>query len=154
MPGNIHYATHQARHKTLVRVKELEQRIAHARDLVASAQIEPVDFREIKTACTATIEKLEAKLSALARETDLQGLLKKGLEQLLRLDYLYENGSNREKRLLIGSIFPDNLVFDDGRVRTARVNEVAHFIYQINSILGVKKTGQRAQKSSCPVRCS
>lgn len=121
---------------------------------MANAQIEPIDFREIKASCTATIEKLEAKLNSLAKETDLQGLLKQGLEQLLRLDYLYENGTNREKRLLIGSIFPENMVFEDGRVRTARVNEVAQLIYKINSTLVVKKTGQRAQKSSCPVRCS
>ncbi len=133
------------RRQLLNRVKELEKRVSHSRDLIASAQIEPEDFRKIKADCAAAIEKLEAKISALTQETDLQGLLKQGLDHLMRLENLYENGSNREKRLLIGSMFPENLVFEGGSVRTARVNEVARVIYLINRLLGPKKNWTKSK---------
>jgi site-specific DNA recombinase len=46
-----------------------------------------------------------------------------------------------ERRQLLGSIFPENLVFDGIEVRTARLNEGVDLIYQISSKLQGKKNG-------------
>src|SRR5690606_14049235 len=46
------------------------------------------------------------------------------------------------KRKIIGSIFPEKLVFDGERYRTARVNEAARLIYAIDKGFGENKTGQ------------
>lgn len=113
-----------ARKKVLREISDFEQRISRARDLVATTKIEPEDYREMKKTYSANIEKLEAKLNSLSAKTDVEGLLKEGLEQLMQLDYCYEKGNVREKRMLIGSIFPENLVIEEQKVRTARVNEV------------------------------
>lgn len=137
-----------ARKKVLREISDFEQRISRARDLLATTKIEPEDFREMKKTYSANIEKLEAKLNSLSAKTDVEGLLKVGLEQLMQLDYCYEKGNVREKRMLIGSIFPENLVIEELKVRTARVNEVVQVIYLINKELGGKKNGQRAPKSS------
>ncbi|MDX5482681.1 MAG: recombinase family protein [Hymenobacteraceae bacterium] len=135
------------RQAVLRQIKDFEKRITHARDLVATEQIEPEDFREMKAAYTANIEKLEAKLSRLAQETDVEGLFRKGLDRLMRLDVCYEMSNTREKRMIIGSIFPEKLVIEENKVRTARVNEVAQLIYLINRQLGGQKKWTKGKNS-------
>ena len=127
------------RQTLLAQIKEFEKRISHARDLVSSQQIDASDFREMKLVYTGSIEKLEANLAALSLQTDVNGLLKNGIERLLRLDHCYVTGKSMEKRLIIGSIYPENLTFEENRVRTARLNEVVMLIYQINKELEGKK---------------
>lgn len=74
--------------------------------------------------------------------------MKAGVDRLMRLDYCYGNGNVREKRMLLGSIFPEKMVFEEGRVRTARLNEVVQLIYAINKQLEGKKNGQRVKSNS------
>lgn len=135
------------RQALLRQIKDYEQRITRVRDMVATGQIEPEDYREMKVSYTTSIEKLEAKLSTLARETDVEGLFAKGLEHLMRLDTCYDQGNTREKRMLIGSIFPEKLVIEDDQVRTARMNEVVRLIYLINRGLGGQKKWTKGRKS-------
>ena len=136
------------RGELLAQIRELEKRISRARDLVASAQIEPEDFREMKATYMAGIEKLEARLRGVSAKTDIEGLLKEGVERLMQLEYYYEQGNTREKRSIIGAIFPEKLVFEENKVRTARVNEVAQVIYLINKEIGVKRNWTKRSKSA------
>jgi hypothetical protein len=57
------------------------------------------------------------------------------------LDVLYESGTVKEKREIIGSMFPDNLTFDGLEHRTTRINEAARLIYFIDNELRIKKNG-------------
>ena len=129
--------------------EEFEKRMSHARDLVSSQQIDAADFREMKASYSGSIEKLEAKLAALSLQTDVNGLLKNSIERLLRLDYCYVSGKIMEKRLIIVSIYPENLAFEENRVRTARLNEVVLLIYQINRQLEDKKNWAKGR--FCPL---
>jgi site-specific DNA recombinase len=75
--------------------------------LLSSRQIEPEDFREMKTEYSNNLEKLEAKLSSNKHDKiDFNDLLNKGVNNLLKLDYVYETGDTEMKREIISSMYP------------------------------------------------
>ena len=91
-----------------VQVKETEEKLSYIRDLLSSKQIDPADFREMKSQYSGKLEKLEAKLSAEKHhEINIKPLLDKGIDTLMKLDYLYEIGEPEEKREIISSIYPE-----------------------------------------------
>ncbi len=70
---------------------------------------------------------------------------------LAYLNKFYNDGDIREKRAIIGSIFPEKLYFDDTGCRTGKINEGVELIYQIVSHLGRTKKRQAMLKIACPV---
>jgi hypothetical protein len=96
---------------------------------------------------------LEAKLTGFGKTTfDLEACLNKALTNLSRLQMTYIEGNTEEKRIIIGSIYPEKLCFDGLAYRTAQVNEVANLIYLINRRLEAKKIGQNLIFQACPIR--
>jgi hypothetical protein len=63
------------------------------------------------------------------------------LGNLIRLDELCENGTIKEKREIVGSIFPENLTFNGDYYRTTKINEAARQIYLIENELEQNKNG-------------
>ena len=97
--------------------------------MLSSKQIEPADFREMKTGYSAKLEKPEAKLSASSDDqVDIKDLLDKGINNQLKPDYLYEAVDTEKKREIISSMYPEKLTFDGCVLRTNRINEVARMI--------------------------
>lgn len=141
--------------KQLLRqLSELEDKRSYIRNLLSSRQIEPEDFREMKSDYNQKVEKLQARLSGLSHpEVNMKDLLDKGIDTLLRADYIYETADTEKKRRLIGSMFPEKMHFEKSSLRTGRVNEAVRFIYRIDSALGENKNRTNENKShlSCDV---
>ncbi len=141
--------------KQLVKqIKELEGKLSYVRELLASRKIEPEDFRIMKLEYNDKIEKLEAKVRGLNYDDlNISEMLQTGIDKLLSLDFMYENGDVEKKRRIISSIFPDKFYFENNSLRTARVNEAAEYILRIDSSLHGNKKGQNRNKSilSCEV---
>ena len=75
---------------------------------------------------------LEAKLAGSSQaEKSIDGLLNQAVSNLCRLDTLYEEGTVAQKRQIIGSIYPEKLVFDGFQYRTTRLNEAVRLIYML-----------------------
>jgi site-specific DNA recombinase len=131
-------------HKTLLReIKEQEEKISYIRDLLSTKQIDPADFREMKTEYTGKLEKLEARLAIRDQgKEDVHGLLSAGIDNLLKLDYIYEDGGIERKRVVISSMYPEKLTFDGDRLRTNRINEAARIIYTLDKGLDKNERGQ------------
>jgi len=66
-------------------------------------------------------------------------MVEKALFTLSNLDEAYQKTDVNQKREIIGSIYPEKLVFSENNYRTARINEVAALIYHINNTLPQKK---------------
>jgi len=80
-------------------IQEMEKRLSKVRDLLATGQIDAVDFREMKADYTTRLEKLKVRLSAFDNEEiDFSGLLDSGLKNLFCLYNVYENGTTEKKR--------------------------------------------------------
>ena len=68
--------------------------------------------------------------------------LESGINLLTNLSKFYRAADIDTKQKLIGSIFPEKLVFVSGKVRTARTNEVLHVILLTDQETRKMKKGQ------------
>jgi site-specific DNA recombinase len=144
-----HTNNHDNRSQILDQIKDLEKRLSKVRDLVATEQIDAIDFREMKSDYTTRLEKLKAKLSATDyARIDFSSLLCDGLKNLFRLDSVYEKGDTEKKRQVISSMYPENLTFDGNNFRTARLNEAVQLIYALDKGLDENKKGQNGTFST------
>ena len=72
-------------------IKEQEIRLSKAQELLLSEQIDPADYRTMKAVYGEKLNKLQAKLAYLsANTTNIEDLLKEGLDKLFRLDTIYK----------------------------------------------------------------
>lgn len=108
----------------------------------------------MKSDYTVNLDKLEAKLASLTDgDVNITGLLNKGIDNLLRLDFVYANAEIELKRNIIGSVYPEKMHIRNNSLRTGKVNELVKYIYLINSDIEGNKKGQNRSKStlSCQV---
>lgn len=142
------------RKQLLSQIKDLEEKLSYIRDLLSSKQIEPSDFREMKSEYSAKLEKLESKLSAYNyNHPDIKDLLNKGINNLLKLDNLYESAGIEKKREIISSMYPEKMTFDGFYFRTSRINEAARIIYSLDEDYSENKNRTNGNNSdlSCQV---
>src|SRR5579863_12257 len=120
--------------------------IAKGRKLLLKEEIDAQDFREIKRENEKKMERLEARLIEVSSlSANIEPLLEKAVSNLAHLDELYREGDTKQKRTIIGSIYPEKLTFDGFRYRTTRVNEAVELIYTLDAGFSQKETGQTAK---------
>ncbi len=125
-----------------VQLDEVNKRLSKARDLLLTGDLDADDYRTIKSESEEKIHRLEAKLTASVTETtDIEPLLNKAISNISQLDVLYTSGSITQKRKIIGSMFPEKLIFDKLQYRTPRVNEAINIMCLIDTQIGSKKNG-------------
>jgi site-specific DNA recombinase len=89
------------------------------------------------------IERLEARLIEISGlSANIEPLLEKAVSNLAHLDELYKEGDVKRKRVIIGSIYPEKLIFDGFQYRTTRLNEAVELIYALDAGFSQKETGQ------------
>jgi site-specific DNA recombinase len=121
-------------------IKDYESQLAKARNLLMINQIEALDYRDIKSDYGTTLTKLKARFSGLnSDQDDIEKLLNQGIKNLYRLNSIYQNSKFVECRDLIGSIYPENLIYDGIGFRTTRINEAVQLMYLINRELDANK---------------
>ena len=103
----------------------------------------------MKADYSSKLEKLEAKLRGCDHEqVSIKHLLDKGLDNLLKLDYIYESGDVEKKREIISSMYPEKLTFDGFVLRTTRINEAVRLIYSLNTDFGQNENRTNGENSS------
>jgi DNA invertase Pin-like site-specific DNA recombinase/transcription elongation factor Elf1 len=143
----------EMKRRILEQVKNYENRLSNARDLLSTMQIDPSDYRLMKLDYSEKISKLEYELSEISSDKQsIAGLLNSGIENLIRLNNSYNDASLADARELIGLIYPENFTIRGEQVQTTRINKVIKSIYMINNELMRKKTGQKRIFSLCPVK--
>ena len=131
------------RKEVLSEIKDQEAKLSNARQLIATNKIDEDDFRELETKCIERIEKLEIKLNQLALEVgNVDGLLDSGIQVLLNFEKYTDSEAQYEFKSIISTMFPENLIYDGMRLRTARTNTFLQFIFLINNELDRNKKGQ------------
>ncbi len=103
----------------------------------------------MKAEYTTKLEKLQAKLGARNHDkVDFTDLLNKGVNNLLKLDYVYKTADTEKKREVISSMYPEKMTFDRFSVRTNRINEVVRLIYSMDVGSSENKNRTRGINSS------
>ncbi|MGN2375578.1 recombinase family protein [Sphingobacterium spiritivorum] len=133
----------------LLQIKEYEERLSHTRDLLATRQIDASDYRDIKSQYTEKISTLESQLTRLNHDVDnVQNLINKGISKVIELKMALNSGSLSEIRSEVGSIYPEKIVFEGSKVRTARRNDFIRHINLINKKLIENKNGTKIDFST------
>jgi site-specific DNA recombinase len=146
----------QERKNLVAELERTNKRLQNARIMKVDGDLADDDFRILKTDCNNRIEELEKKLSQLSnKNSEINALLEQSLPKLSKLDVLFENGSVEDRRRIISSMFPENLLFDGKAYRTPRINEGANLIFQkMKELEGIKKTRQIQKIWLCLVWCT
>jgi site-specific DNA recombinase len=116
----------------LIQLEEINKRLKNAREMFADQKMDSDDYKTIKSECTIKINELEMKLTASPeKEKNIDILLNKAVGHLSDVDVLYDQADIDDKRKIISSIYPENLVFDGEAYRTNRLNEAVRLIYKL-----------------------
>ena len=89
----------QERNKVLKQIDVLNAHLNKARREMLFGKIDPADFKIMKAECEKEISTLERTMTQLPHDTKtIEGIVKRGLDNLMRLDEHFENGTVKEKR--------------------------------------------------------
>ena len=129
--------------KTMIQqIRGLNERVTKGRELVLSGDLDGVDFKVIKAESEKQIAVLEAKLNAIPDDKEsITTTMNRAVDNFAKLDKAYNAASTVKKRELIGSIFPEKLVFDGKTYRTAKVNAAVRLIYSMDAAFRRNKNG-------------
>ena len=85
-------------------------------------------------------------------DTAFNQYLKWGCSLLADLPSYYNGASIEVKQSIVGSIFPEKLVFDNNNYRTNRVNEVVGLLCSNDKGFSLKKIGQDFNFEILPIQ--
>lgn len=85
---------------------------------------------------------LEAKLTAATgRREDIAPTVSRAVDNLARLIDIYQTATTIKKRQIVGSIFPEKLIFEGQYFRTAKLNQAVQLIYTLDTAFREKENG-------------
>ena len=103
-----------------------------------------MDYGTIKAEIEEKLVRLEANLTEVTTSVNspvnLEKMLDKAVNALSNIDLVYTRSDTNQKREIIGSMYPEKLVFAESGYRTTKINEAAALIFQINSDLEQEKS--------------
>jgi site-specific DNA recombinase len=135
-------------------IDRLNARLSVARNKLLSETIDDEEYLDIKRECKEKIERLEEQLSKEglnAKKVNIDKSLDRALQSIVNIPKLYREGGISTKRAVIGSIFPEKLEFDGKTYRTARMNVIANYIFQINN--GLLQKRNRTNENEFHLSC-
>ena len=135
-------------------IDKLNARLSVARNKLLSEIIDDEEYLEIKDECKTRLESLEEQLSkdgSDAKKINIEKSLDRALKYIENIPKMYSEGEINTRRGIIGSIFPEKLEFDGKTYRTARMNVIANYIFQITNGLLQKKN--RTNESKFHLSC-
>lgn len=130
-------------------INEQNSRLTKARELLLADAIDASDYKEIKAECERKLQLLEARLSSSEpKQERIDDILETALNNLVNIDERYENADVSGKRKIIGSMFPQKLIFDGCMYRTTNMNEAVQLIYKLDKTFREKEKGQTSDETS------
>ena len=133
-------------------LNEHTEKVAKARELLINGVLEAADYKIVKNESERQIAILEGKLlDATSKDDGIGPLLSKALKNLSKLPELYQRSDSQGKRIIVSSMYPENLTFDGEQHRTTRVNEAIRVFDSLKAVLDLKKKGKSRKKLDLPV---
>ena len=131
---------HAEKERLTKQIDLLTDKIKVARHMLFSKEITPEEYRESKAEFELEITRIEARLSTIPQQQKPFDI-EQALENAFNLADRYAQEPAEQKRKIISSMFPENLVFDGEKYRTTKVNEVMELISAMEAALPQNKNG-------------
>ncbi len=122
-------------------IEKQKQRLQNARALMLDGDITPDDYRGMKNDIESLLNELRIKEMLLkGGNENYDKQIDYCINLLKDIDNVYKNASTEGKQHIIGSIFPERLVFEKNKYRTPKLNTVVTLIcFNNKPSKGVKK---------------
>lgn len=126
-------------------IAKQKMRIKNAKDMMLDGEFSTTEYKEMKIEIDEVIEKLERENLKLKQGIENHGgKVDECLELLQSLPKYYEDSDTAIKQRIIGSVFPEKLIFENNEYRTPKINEVVSLICNVGAGLESKKKGKAA----------
>jgi site-specific DNA recombinase len=130
-------------------IDKVNLRIKNAQTLMLDGAIDSSEYREIKSSLVPEIERLERKKVSIADEAeDYSGYISKGMPILRNISKYYKDADLEGRQGLIGSIFPEKVIFDENKYRTIEPNPILTLITFTGAGSGGNKKGKSGNNSN------
>jgi DNA invertase Pin-like site-specific DNA recombinase len=128
------------------KIKNLETKLEKIQDLFIEGDLSKEEYNKAKKRFQKLIDELKERESQLAKKQEVFKLYKDGLKSMENFDKQYLDSDIEHKRLLVGSIFPENFQFENKKVRTADINPILLKIASVNKGLKENKKRDKPKK--------
>lgn len=131
-------------------VEKNNKRIEKAMDMMMENQIDTDDYKLIKSRYERENQKL-MRDKAILNDIGSNGKYLKGCVAYLKnLDQIYFKASTPLKKIMVGSILEEKLIYDKTAFRTPKYTPVVEYITMKNNELEGEKSGMLKKSSSIP----
>ena len=138
-----------ANKESLAQVKQLDEDISKSKSRIQKMQglllddkITSDDYKEMKLIEEQRMDDLNRqRASLLSVDEDLFEYLETSCNLIKNMDEAYRKASLDLKHLIVGSIFPGKLIFEENKYRTNRLNEVVSLLCLGDNDLQENKKG-------------
>ena len=105
-------------------IAKQKQRLKNGKDLMLDGEISASEYKEMKYEIEEAISKLGVDETKLREGIEnYNGLVEDSLDIVQNLDKYYISKDTEVKQRIVGSIFPEKLVFENNEYRTPRINK-------------------------------
>lgn len=123
------------------KLETFEQRMERAQVLMLDGKMDFVDYQPIKAKLEEDAYRLKLKIDAIEelQPKDENDVMEFGFHFLSNLDKLFTSAALEVKQQIIGSTFPEKLIYENNQFRTASDNNVLLLIAASSKTFAVKK---------------
>ncbi len=133
-------------------IEKYKQRIRNIQEQLADKEISGADYQEMRSRYERDIREMERQLLQIRASTkNFKEQLEFIIEVVINLSKYYDSADLFCKQQIIGSVFPEKLIFENGKLRTKKINEAVELICRNNKVLqpsGKKKSSDFSELSN------
>ena len=130
------------------KLDQLNEQVERLDGLLLSGKLKIEDYNSIKEKLTVQLNNLKSKQQTRETEkSEFELYLSKGIGLLKHFGSAYKSYDLDGKHQLLGSTFPEKLIFDGKKCRTKKINDVVSLIVKIDKGLKNTKKKQAGKKT-------
>ena len=137
----------------LKKIELIKARIKNLENKYADNEITGVDFNQLKGRFLNELMELENQNNEMnIYSKDIAIQVDYCIKTISNIGKFYSNADVSIKREILGSIFPESIIYSDNKVRTIRMNEVVKLLCPSIGTYEIKKRGRKHEKLLSPSR--
>jgi hypothetical protein len=131
----------------LKKIELIKARIKNLENKYADNEITGVDFNQLKGRFLNELMELENQNNEMnIYSKDIAIQVDYCIKTISDIGKFYSNADVSIKREILGSIFPESIIYSDNKVRTIRMNEVVKLLCPSIGTYEIKRRGRRHEK--------
>lgn len=128
------------------KINEIQDKLVKIQNMFIDDKLDKAAYEQSKRRYEDELKELKDKEQVTINKKEIYNVYKESFNGLSNLDQQYRYATTEDKRRLIGSIFPNNLQFENERVRTADINPILLKISSVNKAYSDKNKKDKLKK--------